>query len=287
MYNAMNFKHFDKINKLMRSYFSDKRGFIEVPAQSNLSILAACEDPNTIGQYIFGGRNYPLPQTGQIVLEEVLLENPDVKGVFCQTTSFRDEPNPVPGRHDLIFQMLEFEGKGGFKELKRTEAELLEHLGFGKLTPVDYRERAKKYGVDVLEAGHEERMRLETGNVISLEKFPQESHPFWNMKYNGDGTFNKVDVILHGMETIGSAERSCDPEEMYKFFNTVSDGDYKRLLFNKFTKKRVMEELDKYLAHIMIPRYGAGIGMTRMERAMALEGLLGAEAREKFLQKVA
>ena len=24
----------------------------------------------------------------------------------------------------------------------------------------------------------------------------------------------KVDVIVHGVETIGSAERSCDPEEM-------------------------------------------------------------------------
>ena len=283
----MNFRHFDKINKLMRSYFSDERGFIEVPAQSNLSILAACEDPRTIGQFIFGGRNYPLPQTGQIVLEEVLLQNPSVEGVFCQTTSFRDEPNPIPGRHNLIFQMFEFEGKGGLEELKKIEAELLEYLGFGKPTSVDYKEQAKKYGVEVLEAEHEERMRLDTGNVVSLEIFTQESHPFWNMKYNGDGTFNKVDVILHGMETIGSAERSCDPKEMYKFFNTVSNGDYKRLLFNKFTEKVVIEELDSYLAHKMIPRYGAGIGMTRMERAMALEGLLGDEAKEKFIQKLA
>ena len=30
--------------------------------------------------------------------------------------------------------------------------------------------------------------------------------------------YNKVDVILHGQETIGSAERSCDAEEMRNNF---------------------------------------------------------------------
>ena len=40
MYNAMNFKSYSKIVNLMRDYFL-KRGFFEVPAQSNLSILAA------------------------------------------------------------------------------------------------------------------------------------------------------------------------------------------------------------------------------------------------------
>lgn len=96
----------------MREYFRNRRGFIEVPIQSNLSILAACEDPQPVGQFVFGGKNYPLPQTGQIVLEEVLLLNPDVKGVYCLTTSFRDEPYPIEGRHDLVFPMFEFAGKG-------------------------------------------------------------------------------------------------------------------------------------------------------------------------------
>ena len=34
------------------------------------------------------------------------------------------------------------------------------------------------------------------------------------MKHAGDGIYNKVDVIMHGMETIGSAERATDGEEM-------------------------------------------------------------------------
>lgn len=275
MYNAMDFRNYSKIVKLMREYFQDKRGFIEVPAQSNLSILAACEDPKTVGQFIFGGVNYPLPQTGQVVLEEVLLQNPDVEGVFCLTTSFRDEPNPIKGRHDLVFQMFEFEGKGNVENLKKTEKELIKHLGFKEeVISVDYLSCCDKYKVATLGHDEEKKIQEDFGPIVSLEKFPMHSHPFWNMKYNGKCLFNKVDVILHGMETIGSAERSCNVEEMRHFFDTVSDGEYKMLLFNKFTEKRVREELDYYLSLPMIPRYGAGIGITRMERAMKLSKLL-------------
>lgn len=274
----MNFRNYSKIVSLMRDYFQKERGFVEVPTQSNLSILAACEDPKTIGQFVFGGMNYPLPQTGQVVLEEVLLENPDVEGVFCQTTSFRDEPFPIPGRHDKIFPMFEFEGKGDVHDLKEVEKELLEYLGFkGEVVPVNYGDCCKRYNVDVLEAEHEQLMQKDYSNSISLEKFPMHSHPFWNMKYVGGGIFNKIDVILHGMETIGSAERSCNPKEMNYYFYNVSDGGYAKLLFNQFTKKRVVEELEKYLSLEMIPRYGGGIGITRMERAMKLEGLLDSE----------
>jgi len=270
----MDFKNYNQINILMREYFQKKRGFIEVPSQSKLSILAACEDPRTISQFEFGGQNYPLPQTGQMVLEEVLLTNPDVEGVFCITISYRNEPKPVKGRHDLVFPMFEFEGKGTFEDLKRTERELLEYLGFEQPVPIIYNNACESYNVKVLETEHESSMQKEYGNSISLEIFPEVSHPFWNMKYRGNGLFNKVDVLLHGMETIGSAERSCDPEEMKRFFESVSDGEYKNLLFHKFTEKRVREELEHYLSLPMIPRYGAGIGFTRMERAMKLQGIL-------------
>ena len=51
-------------------------------------------------------------QTGQMWLENVLLDNPDYEGAFCLSTSYRNEPNPVAGRHDKIFPMFEFEMKG-------------------------------------------------------------------------------------------------------------------------------------------------------------------------------
>ena len=271
----MDFRDFDKINFLMRKYFQKQRGFIEVPSQSKLSILAACEDPRTISKFEFGGKDYPLPQTGQMTLEEVLLKNPDVEGVFCVTTSYRNEPNPIPGRHDLIFPMFEFEGKGNFEELKKTERELLEYLGFNFPVSLNYDELCRKYGVKVLEAEHETKMQKDYGNSISLEVFLSRSHPFWNMKYLGNKSFAKVDVLLYGMETIGSAERSCAPKEMKYFFENVSNGEYKNLLFQKFGEKRVMQELDEYLSLKMFPRYGAGIGFTRMARAMKLAGLFG------------
>ena len=106
---------FDAAVYKMRQYFREAKGFIEVPTQSRRSILAACEDPKTISQYQFNGVNWPLPQTGQMWLEYELLKNPTVKGVFCVSTSYRNEPNPVEGRHEKIFPMFEFESHGGMK----------------------------------------------------------------------------------------------------------------------------------------------------------------------------
>ena len=279
------FLAYDEIHKRLRKFFSKEKGFIEVPCQSKLSILAACEDPSTISKFEFGGKDYPLPQTGQMTLEEVLLKNPEVEGVFCITTSYRNEPNPIKGRHDLIFPMFEFEGKGDFEKLKKTERELLEHLGFNFPVSLNYDKLCKRYDVKVLEAEHETKLQKDYGNSISLEIFPSRSHPFWNMKYLGNKSFAKADVLLYGMETIGSAERSCDPKEMKYFFENVSNGEYKNLLFKKFSEKRVMQELDEYLSLKMFPRYGAGIGFTRMARAMKLAGLLG-KNEKRVLDKV-
>jgi aspartyl/asparaginyl-tRNA synthetase len=94
------------------------------------------------------------------------------------------------------------------------------------------------------------------------------------MKYKGDDIYNKVDVIMYGMETIGSAERSCNPEEMREQFHTISDGEYSNLLFNHFGRKRVEDELEEYLAYDMFPRFGGGIGVTRMVRALQLGELI-------------
>lgn len=265
---------YNQIIKQMRHFFQEKLGFIEVPSQSRLSILAACEDPETITQFVFSGVNYPLPQTGQMWLEAELLKNPSVPGVFCITTSYRNEPFPIPGRHDKIFPMFEFESKGNLDELKRIEAGLLEHFGFPHPVSHLYSDLCKKYGVDELHAEQELLMQRDYGNVISLEHFPQHTHPFWNMKHGKDGIFNKVDVILYGMETIGSAERSTNVDEMRENFFTISNGQYAKLLFNAFGKERVLKELDEYLSMPMFERFGAGIGVTRMGRAMKLAGLL-------------
>jgi aspartyl/asparaginyl-tRNA synthetase len=64
---------FNQITQKCRQFFQDQLGFIEVPAQSRLSILAACEDPANIVNFSFNDTSYPLPQTGQMWLEVELL----------------------------------------------------------------------------------------------------------------------------------------------------------------------------------------------------------------------
>lgn len=258
---------FNYINRKLRTFFQDEKGFVEVPAQSRLSILAACEDPKTISQFVFNGINYPLPQTGQMWLEVELLKNPSLKGVFCQTTSYRNEPFPIPGRHEKIFPMFEFESHGTFADLQKLERELLEYLGFDAPTYLFYKDACQRYKTESLNAQHEEDMSKQISNIISLEKFPQSTHPFWNMKRDAHGLYNKVDIILYGQETIGSAERSTNVEEMRDAFYTISDGMYAQLLFSAFGKDRVVHELEEFLALPFVPRYGGGMGMTRLARA--------------------
>jgi hypothetical protein len=269
-----NLQNYDFIIKKLRCFFSDYKGFLEVPVQSRVSILAACEDPSTIASFSVGGESWPLPQTGQMWLEHEILKEPGLKGVFCVSTSYRDEKNPIPGRHDRIFPMFEFESVGDFNALKKLVRELLEYLGFDEPCEVDYEEMCEKYGVYSLEAGHEEQIAKEFGNSVMLVGFPIRTHPFWNMKHFAEGIYNKLDVLLHGMETIGSAERAVNVEEMRENFKKISKGEYSQLLFDNFGKERVMQELEKYFLHNMIPRFGGGIGVTRLARAMKKQGVL-------------
>lgn len=265
-----NTKTYNELVQKMRQFFLEKN-FIEVPTQSRLSILAACENPHSVKTFEYNGEIWPLPQTGQMWLEYELLKNPEWEGVFCISTSYREEKNPIPGRHEMIFPMFEFESKGGMKELLKLESELLEYLGFDSLVEVNYEDVCEEYGgVPILENEHEQRMWEEKGSVISLQNFPRRTNPFWNMKHNNGEIFNKVDVILYGQETIGSAERSSDVEKMKEMFYTIENGGYSAKLFELFGKERVEKELEEFLTMEFFPRFGGGIGLTRMARAYEL-----------------
>jgi aspartyl/asparaginyl-tRNA synthetase len=254
----------------MRDFFLQKN-FVEVPTQSRLSILAACENPHSVTTFEYSGQTWPLPQTGQMHLEFELLKNPDWEGCFCISTSYRQEKDPIPGRHELIFPMFEFESKGGMNELKKLESELLEFLGFDSPIERNYEDLCEEYGgVQILEDEHESRMWKELGHCISLQNFPIRTSPFYNMRRSDKGTFNKIDVILFGQETIGSAERSSDVKTMRELFYTISDGGYAGKLFELFGKERVEKELDEFLNLDFFPRFGGGIGITRMARAMEM-----------------
>ncbi len=194
---------YSKAANALRGFFLS-RGFIEVHTQDRLSILAACEDPTTVATYEYEGNVWPLPQTGQMWLEYELLTKPKLPGVFCLSTSYRNEPRPVPGRHERIFPMFEFESRGTLKDLRTLEEDLCEHLGLGKrrnFAHRDYQETATHYGVDEITNREEKCMVQDFGRVVFLEKFPEHTSPFWNMR-RSRGVAHKIDVIIDGMVTL-------------------------------------------------------------------------------------
>lgn len=99
------------------------------------------------------------------------------------------------------------------------------------------------------------------------------------MKKKGDTHAHKIDVIMHGHETIGSAERSSNADEMRESFYTISEGKYAEKLFELFGKERVEAELNEFLGLEFFPRVGGGIGMTRImnacEKHDPLKGWIG------------
>jgi aspartyl/asparaginyl-tRNA synthetase len=175
--------------------------------------------------------------------------------------------------------MFEFELKGGIDELQEFETELLEYLGFGVQSDFHYKtydELKEYYKTEELTHKNENSMYTDFGPVVFCRDFPAYTSPFWNMKKKNDTHSHKIDVIIGGNETIGSAERSSDAEQMSKEFYAISGGKYAQKLFDLFGKERVEKELREFLALDFIPRSGGGIGLTRMIDAMKKAALVNA-----------
>ena len=148
---------------------------------------------------------------------------------------------------------------------------LFRSLGFGKITEKTYAEWQDHFQIGKsieMDATHETKMFERFGSTM-ITDFPEMTSPFWNMSRNeGGATSKKIDVILGGMETIGSAERSSDVDMMRDTFHSITDGAYSKLLFELFGKERVEAELEKFLEFDFFQRVGGGIGITRMIPAL-------------------
>jgi len=57
---------------------------------------------------------------------------------------------------------------------------------------------------------------------------------------------------------------------MREMFYTIENGGYSNKLFELFGKDRVEKELEEFLSFEFFPRFGGGIGMTRLARAYEL-----------------
>jgi len=268
-------RKFDCITRALTHFFSQK-GYVKICTQNRFGILSACEEPQTVAAIEYCGQSWPLPQTGQMWLEHAILTRPDIVGTFCETTSYREEKNIVPGRHFVSFPLFEFETRGTYDDLVNLVSELVVFLGYPKPIHCDYSETAEKYNTPEIEHEHEKQMCIDNNTSVCLLKmFKASSNPFWNMSYTEDGKLAyKVDVIMSGMEAIGCAERSCDNEGMEKRFYEICDGEYHQLIFNKFGSERTIAELKAFLALPKFRRFGGGIGVTRLISSLEKEGLM-------------
>jgi len=274
--DPIDMKEYSIVVKKMRNFF-ELKGWYEVHTQNKLSILSVGRNTNTISTYNYAGEVWPLSQSVQIWLEKELLSNPDVPGVFCLSNSYINELNAFSGCQDRILPILEFEMRGNIDKVKILEIELLEYLGFGeKISFVykDYRELDK-------ESEEEEKMINEVGQVVFLENCPNSTEPGWNMMQNtDDGNINKIDVLLHGIETIYAIEKSTSKEDMRKQFYNVNEGNYANILFSNFTKDRVVTELDDFLRYDMVDRCGGGIEVNKIINAMKRSNISCKEVEE-------
>jgi len=290
--NEFSMRDFDYTVNILRNFFR-RKGWREVHMQHRRSIMAACEDPWTIVPYRFERTKWPLPQTNQMWLEHELLTTPDVNGIYTLSTSYRQEPQPMPGRHEMVFPMFEFEGKGNYEDLKKMLNELVFELGLENkhdIGEIDYNEACLMLNKEQIEARDEEILGNLLGkNVYYINKFPENTSPFWNMKrsmsysFNIDGNGNgglmsedialKTDVIVAGHETIGCAERETDIHVMRDRFETISGGRYAEKIRSEFGYERVDRELDEFLTLDFFERYGGGIGLHRLINGMRKLGV--------------
>jgi hypothetical protein len=195
-------------------------------------------------------------------------------GYYCDSTSTRDESRAGDGRRYNTFAMSEFELYGGYQDLRCFLENLLANLGFRKVSYIEYEEACNYLGVTMIDDKEEKKLCEDLSSVVLLGKFPKRTDPYWNMKYSGKGDlYNKIDVLIHGVETMGTAERSCDKDQMRKDFYTQDEGKYAKRMFEIFGQDRVMQELEKFLEHTFVPRFGGGIGLQRLIEGMEKEGI--------------
>lgn len=270
------YRSFGIATELLRTFFK-REGFVEVYTQDRSGILSACEKIESLTRYTMAGKEQFLPQTGQLALARYLLDHPGEVGFFSIGTSYRDEPHPKPGRHQLVFSMFEFETHGDMDRLRQLETKLLRSVGFeSEPAVINYRAAQEHCGLkiqDCIEESQEEQLGRDLGPVVLLQNFPV-IESFWNMKRGGNGLACKIDALVHGMETIGSAERSTDSKQMYLSFYEMAEGRYASIL-EKIDAEKVKQELNDLLERSTFPRCGGGIGIPRFIRGLAMSGLLG------------
>ena len=274
---------FHAVSTHLDDFFITQNKCIRPALQHHLDILAACEDPQNVADFTFPDpltgwmAKFAVDQTNQMRMEKLLLEGipAGVNGLAACMVSSRLEPNADFIRRFTRFQLYEFEMFGSFNHLIQMYYHMFEGFGFSgdRVGVVSYNSACEHFGVDILEDEHEAAMHeVFDFDVVLLAHFPMRTNPFWNMALKtrageaitSDTTAFKIDVIGAGVEMIGSAQRSCNVDEMRQMFYSIEGGEYAKTLFRKFGRKRTEDELEAFLQLHFIPRFGGGIGVSRL-----------------------
>ncbi|HMT01965.1 MAG TPA: hypothetical protein PKD00_01430 [Burkholderiales bacterium] len=276
-FNLNHHEHLDiDITSFIINQFKEVIGGQEIFVQHLPSILAACENPNSILPFTYRSikSTYAMPQTNQMWLEFYLLENRVKDSCYTVTYSFRDEID-IDQRLDTrtvnkSFVMFEFEQKGNFSTLLDTIKRLVTSIGFKTIYEVSYEDVCLEFNVSIIDDKVESLLNKHYGaDVVLLKYFPERTNPFWNMDYDDNKkAYKKVDVIINGEECGGGAERSCDRILQEVKFYSIEDGKYCQKLYEEFGMEKTIAELDKYLNLPFIPRVGMGWGISRLVKAV-------------------
>lgn len=268
----INIPRYHQITGLIRDFFQ-QNGFIDISTPSDWSIIGACYDPKTVALIKSEDCIWPLPQTNQVWLQYELLnsrnlENSSAKGYFFEHTSYnrgkslqgKKPPRFLPGIETItkdiqMSPILEFETNGTMSDLMNLEMDLICHLGYDKPTKLSYEEALeivnKNQETEILDNADEQTLCREQNSVILLYNHPERTNPFWNIKRDENTSHScKVDVLMYGLKTIISAERSMNPKDIKHFFFTMKDGEYVKSLYNQFGIDRPIGELYQMLNYL-------------------------------------
>ena len=284
--------------KILKEHFL-KLGFKEKSYTPFSNGMSCCEDAKTA--YRIKSQHNDiisfLPQTRQMDMELDVRNGIESKLFTCDW-SHRDEPRSGDGRHENMFQLMEYEFLSDFltpenrlKELLLFNWSILNQLQSGvPLRVVPYMQvlydaqnegiiNNVVYGMDI-SPDIEIFAINKYGDGVSpimihtypevlchftMAKSPIEHTEYWRfneLDFSDKPFCQKVDVIVpRGGEAMGTAVRSTDPDYLKK---RLYDSDmYSGLL--KLGMKP--EAFDKYInSDLTVPTIGGGIGIKRMKK---------------------
>jgi len=256
-------------------FFCLERGFFECYVENEISIFSSWDDPFKIKTFKYNNNVVPFTQSNQIHLEYEMLKNPNRPGYFCITNIYDNSENSLSS-----YPIIEFILKGNMTALEIFEKELLMYLDYDKkfnCNEKDYSYISKKLNRNVSELSNDVKLKIyeKFGPVFLLKNYPEYVNMHWTTKkdlnYN---TYNKIVVLLSGIEVIESYEKNTDKNEMLTNFKTLENGLYSKKLFESFGEKQVKEELDNYLTNNFFIRSVGKIYIDRLITSMLKEGLI-------------